>query len=539
MAVGAIATGSCTTQNHCPRSHPSSLLTGGMRAVHRAPSTEIATALKLRLARAASAQQKEFPSPRVAVVGAGLAGIAASIALAETGFVVELLEAESRIGGRVLTAMPNDHAYDLGATWVHGKTLQQNPMLGFAPPPNNVGHLRHRPMSNSVREVRWVLGETGKPVANGSEPRRFANDYANALRDCEGVAHGKPPSTFKEIHPEDVASAVESLLDQRPVESSADNKAGELSSDAMFEVDLARRAYHWRQQFECCISGCNDVAELSLEAWGESEQPPGAKMAAKYWRGGFSDLLKTMQDVLPETVILRTGCRVERIEWQLLAGPDKADDAESVDKPRGGAARLLVNCGCGHDAMPRSKGTCDIEAIHADHVIFTASLGVLKGLVGKGDGSQTNDKQRGEDKEDWRPFFVPPLPDAKAASVQRLGFGTVDKILLLYAEPWWERLWSKLHILWPPPPPSVVTSPESKPVDWAQGIYGFNPAPHGLGLECWLAGPSALAMEAESEADVIANLHQILLRCALFDNEAEQPPMPIGILRSTWGSKRG
>jgi isorenieratene synthase len=41
------------------------------------------------------------PAPRVAVVGAGIAGLAASIALAERGVQVLLIERESQLGGRV------------------------------------------------------------------------------------------------------------------------------------------------------------------------------------------------------------------------------------------------------------------------------------------------------------------------------------------------------------------------------------------------------------------------------------------------------
>ncbi|PRC43840.1 isorenieratene synthase, partial [Mycobacterium sp. ITM-2017-0098] len=44
----------------------------------------------------------ELPTtPRVAVIGAGIAGLAAATALAERGVAVELFERESHLGGRV------------------------------------------------------------------------------------------------------------------------------------------------------------------------------------------------------------------------------------------------------------------------------------------------------------------------------------------------------------------------------------------------------------------------------------------------------
>ncbi|HEX6595500.1 MAG TPA: FAD-dependent oxidoreductase, partial [Acidimicrobiales bacterium] len=58
----------------------------------------------------------------VAVVGGGLAGLTAANALARAGRSVQVLEARSVVGGRMMTIVAsevNDRAWlDLGATWV-------------------------------------------------------------------------------------------------------------------------------------------------------------------------------------------------------------------------------------------------------------------------------------------------------------------------------------------------------------------------------------------------------------------------------------
>ena len=54
------------------------------------------------------------------MVGAGLAGLTAADALVRGGLTVEVVEARSRVGGRIMTvpAEGSDRGWlDLGATW--------------------------------------------------------------------------------------------------------------------------------------------------------------------------------------------------------------------------------------------------------------------------------------------------------------------------------------------------------------------------------------------------------------------------------------
>ena len=70
-------------------------------------------------------------SPRVLVIGAGVAGLAAARALADEGISVELLEARDRIGGRVFTSDAwTGLPIDLGASWIHGP--KGNPVTALA-----------------------------------------------------------------------------------------------------------------------------------------------------------------------------------------------------------------------------------------------------------------------------------------------------------------------------------------------------------------------------------------------------------------------
>src|SRR5258708_3116853 len=62
---------------------------------------------------------KMMPMTDVAVVGAGLAGLAAARALADAGQAVVVLEARDRVGGRTHSVLEDDRRLvEYGAQWV-------------------------------------------------------------------------------------------------------------------------------------------------------------------------------------------------------------------------------------------------------------------------------------------------------------------------------------------------------------------------------------------------------------------------------------
>lgn len=70
------------------------------------------------------------PAKNVAVIGAGVSGLAAAQLLSESDINVTVFEARSRIGGRVWTSNDLGTPLDLGASWIHG--TRGNPLTALA-----------------------------------------------------------------------------------------------------------------------------------------------------------------------------------------------------------------------------------------------------------------------------------------------------------------------------------------------------------------------------------------------------------------------
>jgi len=75
-------------------------------------------------------QMAEAGHRRVAVIGAGIAGLGAAYRLDAAGIDVTVIEARDRIGGRLWTSNALGTPVDLGASWIHG--IQNNPLVELA-----------------------------------------------------------------------------------------------------------------------------------------------------------------------------------------------------------------------------------------------------------------------------------------------------------------------------------------------------------------------------------------------------------------------
>jgi monoamine oxidase len=77
-----------------------------------------------------------------------------------------------------------------------------------------------------------------------------------------------------------------------------------------------------------------------------------------------------------------------------------------------------ISCNSQNSTTPSRIECEDGEIIEAEYIVSTVPLGVLK---------QNNIQ------------FEPPLPDWKTGAIQRIGFGVLNKVVLVYKEPFWDE----------------------------------------------------------------------------------------------------
>ncbi|KAL1122587.1 hypothetical protein AAG570_002917 [Ranatra chinensis] len=421
---------------------------------------------------------------KVVIVGAGMAGLSAANHLVKNGvtdFVV--LESRNRIGGRIASIDTNGVRLELGANWIHG--VLGNPIYEMAVSSGLVNIV-------NVPKPHKVVASTeeGKQVPF-SILQEVYEAYMCFLHRCEEyfLCQYLPPTGVESVG-EHIELEIELYL-QRII-----NRDERHLRRAIFDCLLKR---------ETCISGCTSMSEIDLMELGSYTELQGGNIVLP---SGYSSILGPVSKPIPEDKILLRHT-VAKIYW----GGTDCDDDSDEDSSSGDSEKTVTgpqsSPKCLDDSRSPSSGVrvvCENGSqFIADTVICTLPLGVLK---------QSADV-----------LFMPRLPEHKRESIERLLFGTVDKIFLLYERPFLNPDISEVMLLWDTASDVKGDMDES----WYRKIYSFSKLSETV-LLGWVSGKEAEHMETLSD-QVVADKCTEILRKFLNDPFV---PKPKYCIRTHW-----
>jgi monoamine oxidase len=284
---------------------------------------------------------KQTSQPKIIIIGAGIAGLAACTHLKEHGFDTMILEARDRCGGRIWTEHHAGIPFSLGASWIHG--IEGNPIAQLA-------EKTHTKMCAMDRSKFIIYDRNGFAIPQ-DEIERFNKKFDALLLKAKELAF----IANKDIS---LSTAFSSLINK--------NTFSPLEQD-IFKTKLLWFEGHMGAIYEC----------LSARHWDNEE----------IWPGDNCYLLGSYQPIID---YLKKDCRIQLSKI-----------VKKINLQEGNIEIVTTD-----------------ETFHADAVIITVSLGVLKKNV---------------------ITFNPPLPEEKQKAIECLGMGLLNLTSIKFPTCFWQR----------------------------------------------------------------------------------------------------
>lgn len=425
----------------------------------------------------ASNVKKEKIKFNVIIVGAGVAGLSAGYHLFKNGLKDFLiLEARKRIGGRIINIQMGNEKVELGAKWIHG--VLGNPIYELAMM-NGLVDILHTPKSHKM----VAATENGKQVPF-SILHETCEAYLCFLKRCEEyfISQYSPPEGIDSVG-EHINLEINLYLDKI-----TDQK----------ERHLRQLIFNCLLKRETCISGCDSMSEIDLIELGSYEELQGGNITLP---NGYSSVLEPLKVFANEQLLVDHP--VTKIRWKRNKQKNE-DDNDSDDSDQTVIEEDVPSRNSSRESSCEKTGygiavTClNGKTFYANHVICTIPLGVLK--------------------ENINTLFEPHLPNYKVEAVDRLLFGTVDKILLEYDRPFLNPSITEVLLLWEE---NLEEDKQDLKDIWYKKIYSFSKISDTL-LLGWISGKEAEYMETLPN-EVVSDVCTDILRKFLNDPFIPKP----------------
>lgn len=332
----------------------------------------------------------------VLILGGGLAGLGAAIALSETQKNTKrctylVLEAQNKAGGRVrseelLTYPPNKYScvapensllVDTGAQWLHGRnnslyTISENyQLLSSKQSEEGIGSFFYENSNKidsfSVKKVDFqickLLGECEEFARNKIDP--FPKSVGQFLRDKF--------QTF--------VDGLENLQDK----------------------ECALNLLDWHIRFQMVDNSCLNLDQLSAKYWGKYSFNGESCQAHYNFKNCFASIIDCLINEFEKNSI-----HYNKEVIKIRVNDNRIENLNNIANPSNHQmANISVECSDG-------------SLYTANHVIVSFSLGVLKKM--------------------HEILFKPSLPYSMQLAIESIGFGAINKILMVFKTAWWQDL---------------------------------------------------------------------------------------------------
>ncbi|KAI6911907.1 hypothetical protein KC318_g3602 [Hortaea werneckii] len=349
------------------------------------------------------------------VIGAGMSGLACASRLQHPSHQkpnsLLVLEARDRIGGRIEAVHVSGCRLDTGANWIHGTGTKEmpNPLVEILP------HKRMRPLDGAVAfkapRIDGVAGESHEREDGWVEIDGAVKSRSTPpSKDERGSGESRTiPAASTSILMGSVWGMLGSLHDEAA--SAPDNDAKKTTVlNAIRRNEVFRSAFaELPPELHPTLSGMPQFIE-------NMEAAPLAAQSAEHDKGraGLSLAEYAIDDFDGDQVFLQDGylSLIDEVA-KALREPDLTKTGAEVQRIRWDRAPVVVETGG--------------STFTADRVVCSLPLGVLQ------------HHSRRHQKANTPPVFEPLLPKGKQDALDSLGYGTLDKIFLVYDHAWWSE----------------------------------------------------------------------------------------------------
>eukprot|EP00250_Pteridium_aquilinum_P011509 c20115_g1_i1 orf=137-1909(+) len=420
--------------------------------------------------------------PKVVIVGAGMSGLSAAhrlTTLAPGCFDLTVIEASTRVGGRICSSTFSGERVEMGATWIHG--IEGSPIHDIA---QRMGLMRSDTpweCMDGFPEDPVVIAEGGLQVPShlvDSIGDLYKKLYAviqytdGGLQQFSECGSGVSAEKFKQLKEELKGASVGTYLwegfkmysamqEKSLSNGSHSNGNGAMKLPSAWTVKaLQEGVFRMRENVERSVTAA-EMDDLDMQSNDEYWEYPGEH---KTIGNGYSSIIQFLAASLPEKTI-HLNKQASRIAWLNPSAP------------------AHIHC---------EDGT----SYEADHVIITVSLGVLKaeGSSGLAKSLQLNR------------IFHPPLPPWKLQAISKLGFGVVDKCFVSMKPSVAGGIYPHMQLVFREE--GLQNGCEDHGVAnipwWMRKNFSFYPIHKSSHVVCtWLTGKEAIEMEGLSNEEVI------------------------------------